>query len=56
MGYNAGKDTMNGSKNIFLGDNAGQGSQTSHNIFIGSANDDNKGVGWKRWSNNKRDR
>ena len=47
MGYNAGKDTMNGSKNIFLGDNAGQGSQTSHNIFIGSANDDNKGVGWK---------
>jgi hypothetical protein len=46
LGYQAGKSSIGGSKNVFIGENTGSTSSTSHNIFIGSARDDNKGVGY----------
>lgn len=47
MGYQAGRDNQQGAKNIFIGDNAGSEATVSHNIFIGSASDNTKGVGYQ---------
>ena len=47
MGYQAGRDNQQGAKNIFIGDNAGSEASVSHNIFIGSASDNTKGVGYQ---------
>jgi hypothetical protein len=46
MGFQSGKASIGGSKNVFIGENTGSTGTTSHNIFIGSARDDNKGVGY----------
>jgi hypothetical protein len=46
LGFESGKSSIGGSKNVFIGENTGSTGSTSHNIFIGSARDDNKGVGY----------
>ena len=47
LGYQAGRDNQQGLKNIFIGDNAGYQSAVSHNIFIGTASNNNKGIGYQ---------
>jgi len=46
LGYQSGKASIGGSKNVFIGENTGSTGSTSHNIFIGSARDDDKGIGY----------